>query len=43
MIIALVAWPLLTAVPAFIAALLAAAGLAVQRRRAEASKPPGAA
>jgi hypothetical protein len=33
MLIALVAWPLLTAVPAFIVALVVAAGLGVKRRR----------
>jgi len=33
MLIALVAWPLLTAVPAFIVALVAAAGLGVKRLR----------
>jgi hypothetical protein len=33
MLIALVAWPLLTAVPAFIAALAVAAGLGVKRLR----------
>ena len=33
MLIALVAWPLLTAVPAFIVALVVAAGLAVKRPR----------
>ncbi|HEY3175184.1 MAG TPA: hypothetical protein VGK94_05420 [Candidatus Polarisedimenticolia bacterium] len=33
MLIALVAWPLLTAAPAFIVALVAAAGLGVRRRR----------
>jgi len=33
MLIALVAWPLLTAVPAFIVALGVAAGLGVKRRR----------
>ena len=33
MLIALVAWPLLTAVPAFIVALVVAAGLGVTRRR----------
>src|SRR2546422_8055795 len=32
MLIALVAWPLLTAVPAFIVALVVAAGLGVKRR-----------
>lgn len=32
MLIALVSWPLLTAVPAFIAALIVAAGLGVKRR-----------
>jgi hypothetical protein len=34
MLVALVAWPLLTAVPAFIVALVVAAGLGVSRRRA---------
>jgi len=33
MLVALVAWPLLTAVPAFIVALVVAAGLGVKRRR----------
>jgi hypothetical protein len=33
MLIALVAWPLLTAVPAFLVALVVAAGLGVTRRR----------
>ena len=33
MLIALVAWPLITAVPAFIAALVVAAGLGMKRRR----------
>jgi hypothetical protein len=34
MLVALAAWPLLTAVPAFVAALGVAAGLGVKRRRA---------
>ena len=33
MLVALVAWPLLTAVPAYIVALLLAAGLGMKRRR----------
>lgn len=33
MLIALVAWPLLTGVPAFLVALIAAAGLGLRRRR----------
>ena len=33
MLVALVAWPLLTAVPAFVVALVAAAGLGVKRPR----------
>ena len=39
MLIALVAWPLLTAVPAFIVALVVAAGLGVKRLGVQASKP----
>ena len=38
MLVALVAWPVLTAVPAFIVALVVAAGLGVKRRGAQASK-----
>lgn len=34
MVIALVAWPIITGVPAFIAALVAAAGLGLVKRRA---------
>lgn len=34
MLIALVAWPLITAVPAFVAALVAAVGLGVKRHKA---------
>ena len=40
MLIALVAWPLLTGVPAFIVAMVVAAGLGVKRRSISASKLP---
>jgi hypothetical protein len=39
MLIALAAWPMLTAVPAFLVALAVAAGLGVKRPGVQASKP----